>query len=171
MMNAWLNSVGHILEKVFYPTSRFLHRFAQIVLVLMVLLTVVDVCLRYIFNNPIVGSYELTEFMMAVLVFASVGFTQSVKDHVSVDLVVTKLPDRVRALLEAITCLLAFGLFGLAAWRNELHTGTTWARHDVSAELFIPVSPFVLFVALGLAVLSLVLLVQFFQSLAQVLKK
>jgi hypothetical protein len=37
--------------------------------------------------------------------------------------------------------------------------------------LFIPVSPFVLFVALGLAVLSLVLLVQFLKSLARVLKK
>jgi TRAP-type C4-dicarboxylate transport system permease small subunit len=171
MMNAWLGNVGDILEKAVYPISRFLHRFAQVVLVLMVLLTVVDVCLRYIFNNPIVGSYEVTEFMMAVLVFASVGFTQSVKDHVSVDLVVTKLPDRVRALLEAITCLLAFGLFALAAWRNALHTGTTWERHDVSAELFIPVSPFVLFVALGLAILSLVLLVQFFQSLSRVLKK
>jgi TRAP-type C4-dicarboxylate transport system permease small subunit len=135
------------------------------------MLTVTDVCLRYIFNSPILGSYEVTEFMMAVLVFASVGFTMSVKDHVSVDLVVTKLPDRVRALLEAITCLLAFGLFALAAWRNVLHAGTSWERNDVSAELFIPVSPFVLFVALGLAVLSLVLLVQFFQSLARALKK
>ncbi len=170
-MSGWLSSVGDILEKATYPISRFLHRFAQVVVVLMVMLTVVDVCLRYIFNNPIVGSYELTEFMMAVLVFASVGFTQSVKDHVSVDLVVTKLPDRVRALLEAITCLLAFGLFAMAAWRNVLHTATTWQRHDVSAELFIPVSPFVLFVALGIAVLSLVLLVQFFQSLARALKK
>ena len=170
-MNGWLSSVGDMLEKTVYPIGRFLHRFAQIILALMVLLTVTDVCLRYIFNNPITGSYELTEFMMAVLVFASVGFTQSVKDHVSVDLVVTKLPDRVRALLEAITCLLASGLFALAAWRNVLHTGTTWERHDVSAELFIPVSPFVLFVALGLAVLSLVLLVQFLQSLARALKK
>jgi TRAP-type C4-dicarboxylate transport system permease small subunit len=114
MMNAWLSSVGDTLEKAVYPISRFLHRFAQVVIVLMVLLTVTDVCLRYIFNSPITGSYEVTEFMMAVLVFASVGFTMSVKDHVSVDLVVTKLPDRVRALLEAITCLLAFGLFALA---------------------------------------------------------
>jgi TRAP-type C4-dicarboxylate transport system permease small subunit len=171
MMNGWLSSFGDMLEKAVYPIGRFLHRFAQVILALMVLLTVIDVCLRYIFNNPITGSYELTEFMMAVLVFASVGFTQSVKDHVSVDLVITKLPGRVRALLEAITCLFAFGLFALAAWRNVLHTETTWERHDVSAELFIPVSPFVLFVALGLAVLSLVLLVQFFQSLSRVLKK
>ena len=75
MMNGWLSSVGDMLEKTVYPIGRFLHRFAQVILALMVLLTVTDVCLRYIFNNPITGSYELTEFMMAVLVFASVGFT------------------------------------------------------------------------------------------------
>ena len=170
-MNGWLSSIGHILEKAVYPISRLLHRFAQVIIVLMVMLTVIDVCLRYIFNSPIIGSYELTEFMMAILVFASVGYTMAVKGHVSVDLVVTKLPDRVRALLEAITSLLAFGLFAVAAWRNVLHAGTTWKRHDVSAELFIPVGPFVLFVAIGIAVLSLVLLVQFFQSLARALKK
>lgn len=167
----WLDRVGRSLEKGIYPISRLLHHVGQWVAVLMVLLTVIDVCLRYIFNSPILGSYEITQFMMAILIFASVGYTMAIKEHVSVDLVVTKLPNRVRALLEAITCLLAFGLFALAAWRTVVFVGTTWKRHDVSAELFIPVSPFVLFVALGLAILSLVLLVQFVQSLARVLKK
>ena len=167
----WLDRVGHFLETNIYPVSRILHHVGQWVAVLMVLVTVTDVCLRYIFNSPILGSYEITQFMMAILIFASVGYTMVVKHHVSVDLVITKLPKRVRALLEAITCLLAFGLFAIAAWRTLLYAGTTWKRHDVSAELFIPVSPFVLFVALGLAVLSLVLLVQFIQSLARALKK
>ena len=170
-MTDWLDRVGHFLEKGIYPVSRFLHHVGQWVVVLMVLLTVTDVCLRYIFNSPILGSYEITQFMMAILIFASVGYTMAVKEHISVDLVITNLPKRVRALLEAITCVLACGLFAVAAWRTVVHVGTTWKRHDVSADLFIPVSPFVLFVALGLAVLSLVLLVQFIQALARVLKK
>ena len=170
-MTDWLDRVGHFLEKSIYPVSRFLHHVGQWVVVLMVLVTVTDVGLRYIFNRPILGSYEITQFMMAILIFASVGYTMAVKEHISVDLVITKLPKRVRALLEAITCVLAFGLFAVAAWRTVVFAGTTWKRHDVSAELFIPVSPFVLFVALGLAVLSLVLLVQFFESLARALKK
>ena len=170
-MTDWLDRVGHFLEKSIYPVSRILHHVGQWVVVLMVLVTVTDVCLRYIFNSPILGSYEITQFMMAILIFASVGYTMAIKEHVSVDLVITKLPKRIRALLETITCLLAFGLFAVAAWRTVLHAGTTWKRHDVSADLFIPVSPFVLFVALGLAVLSLVLLAQFFQSLARALKK
>jgi TRAP-type C4-dicarboxylate transport system permease small subunit len=167
----WLDRLGHFLEKSIYPVSSFLHHVGQWVAVLMVLLTVTDVCLRYVFNLPILGSYEITQFMMAILVFASLGYTMVVKDHVSVDLVTTKLPKRVQALLECITCFLAFVIFALAAWRNVIHAVTTWKRNDVSTELFIPVSPFVLFVALGLAILSLVLLVQCVKALAQVLKK
>ena len=41
----------------------------------------------------------------------------------------------------------------------------------MSAELFIPISPFVLFVAIGIAVLSLVLLVQSLESFARAVKK
>lgn len=166
-----LSKLGHFLERTVSPLTRMLHWIGQVIIVFMVLVTVIDVCLRYVFNKPITGSYELTEFMMAILVFASLGYTMMVKGHVSVDLVVTKFPERVRALMESLTCLLAFVLFAVAAWRNVLHAITAWKRHDVSAELFIPISPFVLFVALGIAVLSLVLLVQFVQSLAKAIKK
>ena len=69
----------------------------------MVLTTVVDVFLRYLFNSPILGSYELTEFMMAILVFGSVAYTMVVKGHVTVDLVITRLPARAQAILECIT--------------------------------------------------------------------
>ena len=91
-MNGWLSRVGLFLEKAFFPVSRFLLLIGQFVLVAMVLRTVVDVFLRYVFNKPILGSYELTEFMMAILVFSSIGYTMSVKRHVVVDLVIATLP-------------------------------------------------------------------------------
>lgn len=171
MMNGWLSRVGQFMEKAIFPISRFLQMLGQFILVLMVLITVVDVFLRYVLNRPILGSYELTEFMMAILVFASVGYAMAVKGHVVVDLVITRLPKRAQALVECITSLIAFILFAIVTWRNVLHARTAWQRHDVTAELFIPISPFILFVALGIAVLSLVLFVHFIQSLARAIKK
>jgi TRAP-type C4-dicarboxylate transport system permease small subunit len=170
-MNSRLSRVAHFLEKATFPVSRVLHTVGQGTIVLMVLITVADVFLRYIFNMPILGSYEVTELMMVVLVFASVGYTMAVKGHVCVDLVVSRFPERVQAAVESITYFLALVLFSLVTWRNVLHAGTVWRRHDVSAELFIPLSPFVLFVALGVAVLCLVLLMHFFRSLARALQK
>ncbi len=95
----------------------------------------------------------------------------AVKGHVCVDLVTSQLPPRAQAIIESVTSLLALGLFSLVTWRNVLHAETVLRRHDVSAELFIPISPFVLFVALGVAMLCLVLLVHFFHSLARAVQK
>ncbi|MFH1123822.1 MAG: TRAP transporter small permease [Pseudomonadota bacterium] len=170
-MDGWLSRFSQLLEKAIFPISRFLHLIGQVILVLMVLVTVSDVFLRYLFNSPILGSWELTEFMMAVLVFASVGYTMVERGHVVVDLVITRLPGRVRALVECITSLIAFLLFAVVTWRNVLQAGVALQRNDVSAELFIPKSPFILFVAVGIGVLSLVLFVQFLESLARVTKK
>ncbi len=169
-MNGWLSRVGQSLEKAIFPISRFLLLIGQFLLVLMVMLTVVDVFLRYVFNRPILGSYELTEFMMAILVFSSVGYAMVAKGHVVVDLVFARLPQRVQHIVECVTSFIAFTLFSIVTWRNVLHARTTWERNDVTAELFIPISPFVLFVAIGIAVLSLVLFVQFIQSLARAIK-
>ncbi|MGD9241385.1 MAG: TRAP transporter small permease [Desulfobacterales bacterium] len=169
-MNGWLGRFGLFLEKAVFPVSRFLLFIGQFALVMMVILTVVDVCLRYIFNRPILGSYELTEFMMAVLVFSTIGYTMAVKGHVVVDLVFAKLPQRARDILECITSLIAFILFAIVAWRNAVQANTAWGRNDVTAELLIPISPFILFVSIGIAVLSLVLFTQFIQSLAKAIK-
>lgn len=169
-MNGWLSRFGLFLEKTVFPVSRFLLYIGQFALAMMVILTVADVFLRYVFNRPILGSYELTEFMMAVLVFSTIGYTMVVKGHVVVDLVFTKLPQRSRDILECITSFIAFILFAIVAWRNALHAGTAWGRNDVTAELFIPISPFILFVAIGVAVLSLVLFTQFIQSLTKAIK-
>jgi TRAP-type C4-dicarboxylate transport system permease small subunit len=169
-MMGWLSRAGLFLEKAVFAVSRFLLLIGQVTLVLMVLLTVADVCLRYVFNRPILGSYELTEFMMAVLVFSTIGYTMAVKGHVVVDLVFNQLPQRARDILECITSFMAFILFAIVTWRNVLQAHTAWERHDVTAELFIPISPFILFVALGIAVLSLVLFVQFVQSLTKAIK-
>jgi TRAP-type C4-dicarboxylate transport system permease small subunit len=170
-MDGRLQRLVHSLEKTIFPVSNFLNIIAQWIIVLMVLLTVADVCLRYIFNRPITGSYELTEFMMVILVFASVAYTMSCKEHVKVDLVTERLPEKVQGVLECFVSFIAFILFAIVSWRNALHAITMWNRNDVSAELFIPVSPFVLFVALGTAILSLVLLVQFLQSLLRMVQK
>ena len=45
-----------------------------IILFFMMALTVLDVILRYFFNNPLLGLQEITEFMMVTFVFFSLPF-------------------------------------------------------------------------------------------------
>ena len=58
-------------------------------------LTVGDVVGRYLVGiipglGPIPGSFELTEFMLAVIVLTAIGHTQMKDEHISIDLLVEK---------------------------------------------------------------------------------
>ena len=53
-------------------------------------LTTVDVVGRYVFNSPITGVFEITEYLVLILIFSFIGYTQSQKSHVAVDLLLAR---------------------------------------------------------------------------------
>ena len=128
------------------------------ILLCMMLLTVCDVIGRYIFNSPITGGYEVTETMMVTVVFFFIAFTQAEKGHIAVDLVVIRLPDKIRVLIEVITHLLSLCIFLLIVWMNIRRWLELMARNEHTPIIHLPVSPFVLIVAFGSLVFSIELI-------------
>ena len=115
----------------------------------MMLLTIFDVIGRYIFNEPITGAYEITEAMMVTLVFFFIGYAQATKSHVAVDLVVNLLPQKLRVLIDIITHTLSLLMMILIAWMSMLRWLELMRIKEYTAILHIPVSPFLLILALG----------------------
>ena len=128
------------------------------VLALMMLLTATDVCLRYIFNSPITGAYELTEFLMAIVVAFGLAYTAIKKEHISIDLVISRLPQRTQTVINSTTCFFSVCVFALITWRSILYAEKLRIGEYASQSLLIPVYPFVYVVAFGSAVFCLVLL-------------
>ena len=56
------------------------------VLMALMVYTVVDVVLRYVFNRPFSGSLEVTEFAMSVIVFLGIAYCGWIGGHVAVDI-------------------------------------------------------------------------------------
>jgi len=56
-------------------TTRFVGWIAEGVLLLVMLMTAVDVTLRRLFNRPILGSYEIAEYLMAIMVLFAIVCT------------------------------------------------------------------------------------------------
>lgn len=135
--------------------SKYLSYGAGMVLVAMMLLTTADVAGRYLFNTPIMGVFELTEFMMVCLVFCSLAYTQSKKAHVAVDILTTMIPPKGQRAIEFINCLISFCILALITWKSIERGFEVMASKDSSAILQIPVYPFMFLVALGSAALSL----------------
>jgi len=167
----WLSKAARFLTIIASPTARVLNSVASGVLAGMMVLTGIDVTLRYILNRPITGSYEITQFMMPIVIAFGLAYCALAKGHVRVDLVTSRLPKRPQAVMNSFACLVFLGLFILITWQSLLrakgmiHTGLT------SEVLLIPVFPFVLAVSAGSAVLCLVVLRDFFDYLSQALRK
>ena len=49
-------------------------------------LTCVDVVARYAFNSPVNGAYELTELLLATLIFLALPLTTAAGEHIEVEL-------------------------------------------------------------------------------------
>lgn len=84
------------------------------VLFLMMLVTVVDVAGRYLFNKPLNGGFEMTEMMLAALIYCGLPLVSQKREHIVVDTLEPFMPAaliRVLDVLADVVC--AVVLFGL----------------------------------------------------------
>lgn len=82
------------------------------ILIFMLALTVLDVSLRYLVNKPIYGATEITQFAMALLIFAGLAVITREKSHIVVSLFEPFMLRRCPVLYKALFS--AFNLVGTA---------------------------------------------------------
>lgn len=117
----------------------------------MMLITVVDVVMRYLFAAPIRGAFELTELGLLVLIFAGLPLVSRADEHVTMDFIDRALPPRARmAYLRLVHVLTAAVMLALA-WLMWLKAGKIAEYADTSQSLGIPLAPFVYFMAIMIA--------------------
>jgi len=143
-----------MLEKI-SSVSKLLSYVGAAVLFVLMLLTTADVAGRYLFNAPITGVFEITEFSMACLVFCALAYTQSRKGHVAVDIFVSRFPPKRQRIIDIIAHMLSFIVFLLITWKSIERGIELMEYKESSAILQIPVYPFLFVVAAGCLLLSL----------------
>jgi TRAP-type C4-dicarboxylate transport system permease small subunit len=158
-------------SRVIDPIVRWIFNVGVFLLALMMFLTAADVILRYFFNRPILGSYEISEFMMAALAAVTIGYAARIDAHVNVDLIYARLPQGLQHLLSLFTNLVCVVFFGLMSWRNFYQSRVLQNAHSVSASLSIPEFPFVLVLGVGFGITALVFFLKFLESLAKALNQ
>lgn len=162
---------GHFLGWSIFSLSRALNIVGVSTLMVMMVLTVADVSLRYLVNQPVPGAFELTEFLMVILASFGLAYTALQNGHVTVDLVLERFSPKTQAFIDTITCLISIGVFATVTWASILYARSEWKAKAVSTVLLLPRFPFILVVVLGSAVLCLAILVNLLNSLNKVVKK
>jgi len=125
-------------------------------LIPMMFLTSTDVMARAVLARPIIGSIELCEYMLAVLILLGLGYTEQEKGNVKVGFVLEKFPPGFQAVTDIITTLLSLLIVFVLVWQGWL---IAVKETTVSYMLRIPQTPFRLLVSIGGFLLALELII------------
>lgn len=136
---------------------------AAVALFAIMALTLVDVSGRKLLSQSVPGSLEMTELLMVLVVFAGLPLVSLRGEHILFDSLDALLPRWLQRAQQALVDLFcAAALFGLA-WLMWDKAGQMAQYGDVTAQLKLPLGPFVqiMSVLCGLtALIHLLLLAQ-----------
>jgi TRAP-type C4-dicarboxylate transport system permease small subunit len=151
--------------------SKVLAIAASVVLAAMMLLTVADVALRWLFKSPIIGTTEITESMMACIVFFALAWCAAEKSHLKVDLVVDRFSPRMQSIIDSLNTLAGLCLIALIALYSFLEGRAVQELNLISSLIKLPAYPFYYVIAAGCVMLSLVMICQLIEHLVKAVRK
>ena len=141
--------------------SIYLSYIGDMALVAMMLLTTSDVIGRYFFNAPVLGAYEITEYLMLIMVFAFLALAQSEKVHINVDIVFNRLPAGLKRFLQRFNHLVCLVMMIMVSWMGIQRVLELRRTGEASVLLKIPDYPFAIFLVIG----CLVFCIEFFKDI------
>jgi TRAP-type C4-dicarboxylate transport system permease small subunit len=121
-------------------------------------LTVVDVVGRYVFNAPVKGSIEAIELILGVLVYMAIPLAAARGEHIRIDLLDYLLGPNAQRMQRIVGNAVSAVVMAFLAWRLY-ERGAQFAKFkDTSSHLDVPLGPVAWVMAFFAAVTVLVVL-------------
>jgi len=143
-----------------------LSTFAALVLTGIMMVSVVDVIGRYILKLPLPGSSEITEILMAVLIYAGLPIVSLRRSHICVDLLDHVVPPRIRPVRNAMVGILSAAVLAVIAWRLWVYADQIRLSRDVTEYLKLPQAPFAYFLSVLAALAAMIEIYRTFRPAA-----
>jgi TRAP-type C4-dicarboxylate transport system permease small subunit len=147
----WIQTINHFIAGV-----------GAWFLIPLMIITAVDVVSRDVFNHPIPGTIELSQYMLAIFILLGLAYTQQVKAHVAVSLFTSRLPPYTQLILNIVASLLCLFISCIIAWQGWM---VGIEEKTVSDMLRVPQYPFRLLIAVAAFLMGFELLIDLGNSL------
>ncbi len=119
--------------------NEWIGRIFSWIIVVLTLLVVLEVILRRFFGAPTIWNFEVTKQLYGLHFMILAGFALLHNSHVSIDIIESKLPKRIRAGLSLISYILfLFPFCFVLMWKGYGFAAQSWAIAETSWSIFAP---------------------------------
>ncbi len=132
-----------------------------------VLLTVTHGTGRYIFNKPVLGMVEITNFMVISAVFLTFAYTLKLNGHTSIRVIIDRLSERGQAICGAVSSVIGIIFSVGACWQTLMQCKEVVGA--VSVILHLPKVPFFYVIAVGWGLFTLTLILLLAKDLSKLM--
>lgn len=151
-------------EKKIDTVAKYFNAGGACAALIMVLLVTTHVLSRAVLNKPLVGTVELEELMLVVMIFCGIAYTQTTRNHISVDFITSRLPEPIQNMLSTATSLITSLFLMLLAWQSLTFSFIHFDNGTATHDLRIPIFWVLWIVSAGFCLFSLSIFVEFLKS-------
>ncbi|MEN6350278.1 MAG: TRAP transporter small permease [Syntrophomonas sp.] len=148
-----MKNISSAVEKI----SRILDRIAAFCIALTMAVVVLNVIMRAVINQPLLGTVEYVNILTALTVGLALANCAFHNGQIAVEFLVDKLPGKMQALIDSLTNGAALVFWTISAWYMVQYAQATSLSGEVSATTGIPMYPVVYLLAFSLVVLCMVI--------------
>jgi TRAP-type C4-dicarboxylate transport system permease small subunit len=145
-------------SKPLTPTHKALSVICGLMLLSMMVVTLLDVLGRYVFNSPLQGATELTALLLVSTIFIGLPAVCLDEENVTVDMLTDHMPAWVQPARRAVMRLLSAVVLGLVSWRLFAYGHDLASYGETTVSLRLPVAPFAYLSSATTAVAGLITL-------------
>jgi TRAP-type C4-dicarboxylate transport system permease small subunit len=155
-------------EKITKKLSEGMAAAGVVIALLTVVFTLVNILMRT-FIQSIIGATELIGLSLIFTIGWGLAYTEFKGKNIRLD--VEKFPKKIQAIIDSINGIFTLGVFALMTVGSFIFGITKWKTIQESIPILnIPALPFRICLALGFAVLCLVIFLKLLQSIQEIRK-
>lgn len=157
------------LNKGLMPVEDAANLLAAFAIMALMILGVLQIVLRTVFNAPIDGYIDLVELSMASMAFLGAAYTQRLGSHIRMELLIGRLSGRGLWAIEAFGTAVAMFIIGVLIYYSYGHFWRAYTLGDTTIDAEYVVWPSKLLVPIAFSIWWLRLALQFFGAMRLVI--
>jgi len=151
-------------NKALIPIEDTANLLAAFAIMALMILGVLQIVLRSVFNTPITGYIDLVELSMASMAFLGAAYCQRLGSHIRMELLVGRLKGRALWFAEAFGTLAGLFIIGVLIYYSWGHFLRSYTLGDTTIDAEYPVWPSKLLVPIAFSIWFARLALQFIGS-------